>query len=40
VEDEQLIINGPVRYDVMDRTEYNKVYIEDWKPQTEEKEDE
>jgi len=32
IEDEQLIINGPFKFDVMDAKEYNKIYIEDWKP--------
>lgn len=36
IEDENLIIDGPFRYDVMDKTNYNKIYIEDWKPTTEE----
>ena len=39
IEDEQLIIDGDVddiKYDIVSRKEYNKVFIEDYKPKKEE----
>lgn len=35
IEDEQLIIDGPVKYDIMDKNNYSKIHIEDYKPQEE-----
>jgi hypothetical protein len=35
VEQEEITINGPVRLDIVDRAEYNKVFIEDYKPNKE-----
>jgi len=36
VEEENLIINGPYKFDVIDKDEYGKIYIEDWQPPVEE----
>ena len=39
IEDDQLIIDGEVddiKYDIVSRKEYNKVFIEDYKPKKEE----
>jgi hypothetical protein len=39
IEDDQIIIDGEVediKYDIMSKTEYNKVFIEDYKPNKEE----
>lgn len=36
IEEENLIVNGPFKYDVIDKDEYGKVYIEDWQPPREE----
>ena len=38
IEDEQIIVLGPVQFDIVDKKEYNKIYIEDYKPTTEENE--
>jgi hypothetical protein len=38
IEDEQLIVDGPFKYDIIDKTQYNKIYIENWQP-TKEKTD-
>jgi len=27
-----LIIDGPFKYDIIDKTQYNKIYIENWQP--------
>ena len=38
VEDENVIIDGEVddiKYDIVSKTEYNKVFIEDYKPKKE-----
>ena len=35
IEDEELIVNGPFKFDVIDKDHYDKIYIEDWKPQEE-----
>jgi len=32
IEDEQLIIHGPCKFDIVDIKDHNKVYVEDWKP--------
>ena len=32
IEEENLYIDGPVKYDVMDKHDYGKIYIEDWQP--------
>lgn len=32
IEEENLIIIGPFKFDVVDKSEYNKIYIEDWQP--------
>ena len=32
IEEENLIIDGPFKFDVMDKDEYDKIYIEDWQP--------
>lgn len=36
IEDDQIIVLGPVQFDIMDKTDYNKIYIEDYQPTTEE----
>ena len=39
IEDDQIIIDGEaedIKYDIMSKTEYNKIYIEDWQPPQEE----
>jgi len=36
IEEENLIINGPFKFDVMDKDDYGKIYIEDWQPPKEE----
>lgn len=35
IEDEQIIINGPVQYDIMHKEKYNKIYVENYKPKIE-----
>jgi hypothetical protein len=35
IEDEQLIVNGPYKFDVMDKNDYSKIYIENWQPPVE-----
>lgn len=37
VEDEQLVVDGPFKFDVMDKNDYGKIYMEDWQPPAEEK---
>jgi hypothetical protein len=36
IEDEQIIIDRDVKYDIVSKTEYNKVFIEDYKPDIDE----
>ena len=38
IEDEQIIVLGPVQFDIVDKKEYGKIHIEDYKPTTEENE--
>ena len=38
IEDEQIIVLGPVQIDIVDKKEYGKIHIEDYKPTTEENE--
>ena len=38
IEDEAIIVLGPVQFDVIDRNNYDKIYIQDYKPTTEENE--
>jgi hypothetical protein len=40
IEDEQLLVDGPFKFDVMDKTHYNKIYIENWQPPKENNEEE
>jgi hypothetical protein len=35
IEDDSIIVMGPVQFDVVSKTEYNKVFIEDYKPNKE-----
>lgn len=39
IEDEELIINGPVRYDIVDINVYDKIYESDYRPKVEEKDE-
>jgi hypothetical protein len=36
IEEENLIIDGPFKFDVVDKDDYGKIYIEDWQPPQEE----
>ena len=38
IEQDYITINGPVKFDVVSKLEYDKVFIEDFKPKTEEAE--